>query len=61
MAENKPTKNKLGKAENISNAISSNTSIGSTRLIFLAEKLAIMDAIEIPARAFIEKCLMTTS
>ena len=35
IAENKPTKNKLGKAENISNAISSNTRIGSTRLIFL--------------------------
>ena len=32
--EKKPTKNKLGKAENISNAISSKTRIGSTKLIF---------------------------
>ena len=61
IAENIPTKNKPGKAENISNAISSNTSTGSTRLIFFAEKLAIMEAIEMLARAFIEKCLMTTS
>ena len=38
IAENKPTKNKLGKAENISNVISLNTRTGSTRFIFFAEK-----------------------
>ena len=47
IAEKKPTKNKLGKAESRSNATLSNTSTGSTKLIFFAEKLAIIDAIEI--------------
>ena len=32
--DKKPTKNKLGKAENISNTISSKTRTGSTRFIF---------------------------
>ena len=61
IAEKKPTKKRLGKAESRSNATLSNTSTGSTKLIFFAEKLAIIDAIEIPAKAFIEKCLITTS
>ena len=59
--DKKPTKNKLGKAEKKSNTISSKTRIGSTKFIFFAEKLAKIDANEIPAKALIEKCLITTS